>query len=203
LSAAGSLRWFRDTIAPDVSFADLSAGAGEVAPGSDGLLFLPYLTGERTPHPDPEARGAFVGLTVRHTRAHMTRAVLEGVAFGLRDSLEIIREQSDVGEIRVAGGGATSSVWLQILADVFGSEVRTVDVPESAAYGAALLAAVGVGAYRTVGEAVAATVRTGEQYQPGPGGAHYEDMYTIYRDLYPALREISHRLGRRVERPGL
>ncbi len=195
LSAAGSLRWFRDTIAPDISFAELSLEAGGVAPGSDGLVFLPYLTGERTPHPDPEARGAFVGLTVRHTRAHLARAVMEGVAFGLRDSLEIIREQSTVREIRVAGGGAASRVWLQILADVFGAEVRSVDVPESAAFGTALLAAVAVGAYPTVGDAVAATIRTGAQYQPGPSASRYEEMYEIYRSLYPALRDISHRLG--------
>lgn len=195
LSAAGSLRWFRDTIAPDTSFAELSSEAGGVNPGSDGLLFLPYLTGERTPHPDPEARGAFVGLTVRHTRAHMARAVMEGVAFGLRDSLEIVREQSAVREIRVAGGGADSLVWLQILADVFGEPIRTVDVPESAAFGAALLAAVGDGAYRTVGDAVVATIRTGERYEPGPETAHYEDAYLIYRSLYPALRDISHELG--------
>jgi xylulokinase len=195
LSAAGSLRWFRDTIAPDASYEDLSVGAEGVAPGSDGLLFLPYLTGERTPHPDPDARGAFVGLTVRHTRAHLARAVMEGVAFGLRDSLEIIREQSDVREIRVAGGGAGSAVWLQILADVFGAEVRTVDVPESSAYGAALLAAVGAGAYPSVGEAVASTVRTGDRYQPGPVAARYEDAYGAYGTLYPALRDISHRLG--------
>ncbi|MEA2010848.1 MAG: FGGY-family carbohydrate kinase, partial [Actinomycetota bacterium] len=177
------------------SFADLSLEAGNVAPGSDGLLFLPYLTGERTPHPDPEARGAFVGLTVRHTRAHLSRAVMEGVAFGLRDSLEIIREQSDITEIRVAGGGAESPVWLQIVADVFGAEVRTVDVPESAAFGAALLAAVGAGAYATVGDAVAATIRTGDQYQPGPDANRYQDAYGIYRKLYPTLRETSHRLG--------
>ncbi len=195
LSAAGSFRWFRDTVAPNVSFADLSLEAGDVAPGSDGLLFLPYLTGERTPQPDPEARGAFVGLTVRHTRAHLARAVMEGVGFGLRDSLEIIRERSDVREIRVAGGGATSSVWLQILADIFGEPIRTVDVPESAAYGAALLAAVGAGAYATVGEAVAATIRTGDRHQPGPAAARYDDVYASYRNLYPALRDISHQLG--------
>ncbi len=195
LSAAGSLRWFRDTIAPDVSFADLSDEAGAVAAGSDGLLFLPYLTGERTPHPDPEARGAFVGLTVRHTRRHMARAVMEGVAFGLRDSLEIIREQGDVREIRVAGGGAASEVWLQILADVFGEPIRTVDAPEAAAFGAALLAAVGTGAYRTVGDAVDATIRTGEEYEPGPSTSLYEDAYTIYRTLYPALRDAFHQLA--------
>jgi xylulokinase len=120
---------------------------------------------------------------------------MEGVAFGLRDSLEIVREQSTVNEIRAAGGGATSSVWLRILTDVFGETIRTVEVPESAAYGAALLAAVGVDAYPSVGEAVAVTVRPGERFEPGPDAAHYDEMYAIYRDLYPALRGISHRLG--------
>lgn len=201
LSAAGSLRWFRDTVAPDASFADLSSEAGTVAPGSDGLLFLPYLTGERTPHPDPEARGAFVGLTVRHTRAHLTRAVMEGVAFGLRDSLEIIREQSEVREIRVAGGGAASPEWLQILADVFGAEVCTVDVPESAAFGVALLAAVAAGEYPTAGDAVDATIRTGKTYLPDSDTTRYRDMHDIYRSLYPTLRDISHQLALREVAP--
>ena len=110
LSAAGSLRWYRDTLAPGVGFDDLLAPAADVPPGSDGLLFLPYLTGERTPHPDPLARGAFVGLTVRHTQAHMTRAVLEGVAFGLRDSFELMKSAglANVNQVRASGGGTRS-----------------------------------------------------------------------------------------------
>ena len=140
LSAAGSLRWFRDTLAPGVSFDDLLAPAADLPPGSDGLLFLPYLTGERTPHPDPLARGAFVGLTVRHTRAHLTRAVLEGVAFGLRDGFELMREAGlpVPDEVRVSGGGARSPLWRQILADVLDADLVTVNTTEGAAFGAAL-----------------------------------------------------------------
>ncbi|MDJ0925916.1 MAG: xylulokinase, partial [Acidimicrobiia bacterium] len=138
LSAAGSFRWFRDTVAPDTKFDQLAAAAGDVPAGSDGLLFLPYLTGERTPHPDPLARGAFVGLTIRHGRGHMTRAVLEGVSFGLRDSFELIRAAggADLTEVRASGGGTRSPQWRQILADVLNAEVRTVATAEGAAQGA-------------------------------------------------------------------
>ncbi len=123
LGAAGSLQWYRDTLAPNASFDDLTAAAAEVPPGSDGLIFLPYLSGERTPHPDPLARGAFVGLTTRHTQAHMTRAVLEGVAFSLRDCFGLMENAGlpDHLQVRIAGGGAKSAVWRQIIADVIGS----------------------------------------------------------------------------------
>ncbi|HLV36967.1 MAG TPA: xylulokinase, partial [Spirillospora sp.] len=142
LSAAGSLQWFRDTLAPGESFDDLLAPAEAIPPGSDGLLFLPYLTGERTPHPDPLARGAFVGLTVRHTRAHLARAVLEGVAFGLKDGFNLIAEAGLPShiEVRVSGGGARSTLWKQILADVLGATLVSTNSTEGAAYGAALLA---------------------------------------------------------------
>ena len=116
LSAAGSLRWYRDTVAPTASFDELLAPAANVPAGSEGLLFLPYLTGERTPHPDPLARGAFVGLTLRHTQAHMTRAVLEGVAFGLRDSFELMKAAGlgSIAQVRVSGGGTRSPLWRHI-----------------------------------------------------------------------------------------
>ncbi|MDX1416691.1 MAG: xylulokinase, partial [Candidatus Promineifilaceae bacterium] len=125
LSAAGSLQWYRDTLAPDVSFDDLTAEAAAVPRGSEGLLFLPYLTGERTPHPDPLARGAWSGLTIRHTRGHITRSVLEGVAFGLKDSFTLIQEAGlgDIKQVRISGGGAKSLVWRQITADVLGVEL--------------------------------------------------------------------------------
>ena len=127
LSAAGSLRWFRDALAPGVAFEELVEEAAQAPPGSDGLLFLPYLTGERTPYPDPLARGAFVGLTVHHGRAHLTRAVLEGVAFGMRDSLELMRAAglAPPTEIRATGGGIRSPLWRQILADVLGAAIVT------------------------------------------------------------------------------
>ncbi len=190
LSAAGSLRWYRDTLAPGVDFDALLAPAADVAPGSEGLLFLPYLTGERTPYPDPLARGAFVGLTVRHTRAHLTRAVLEGVALGLRDSFELMKAAglAGISQVRVTGGGARSALWRQILADVLDAELVTVGGGEGAAYGAALLAATGLGAFPDVQAACAATVRLTSSTRPGPAGAAYREIYPLYRGLYPALR---------------
>lgn len=190
LSAAGSLRWWRDAVAPNVDFADLLAPAKEVMAGSDGLLFLPYLTGERTPHPDPLARGGFVGLTVRHSQAHMTRAVLEGVAFGLRDGLELMRGAglATISQIRASGGGLRSPLWRQILADVLQTEIVTVNTTEGAAYGAAVLALVGVGVYGSVEEACAALVRVTGRTEPGENTAVYSQLYPIYQQLYPALK---------------
>ncbi|MGA7688514.1 MAG: xylulokinase [Jiangellales bacterium] len=195
LSAAGSLRWYRDTLAPDVDFGALVAEAGPVAPGADGLRFLPYLTGERTPHPDPQARGAFVGLTVRHTRAHLTRAVLEGVAFGLRDGLELMRDAGVgmPGEFRASGGGTKSPLWRQVVADVLDVPVVTVGTAEGAAFGAAVLAAVGAGWFRSVTEAEVALVRTGERTEPADADA-YSGGYASYRSLYPALQPVFGRL---------
>ncbi|MFN2226918.1 MAG: xylulokinase [Anaerolineae bacterium] len=190
LSAAGSLRWYRDTLAPGVEFETLLAPAAEVTPGREGLLFLPYLTGERCPHPDPLARGAFVGLTVRHNQAHLTRALLEGVAFGLRDSFSLMNEAglADVHQVRVSGGGARSPLWRQILADVLGAELVTVNTTEGAAYGAALLAATGAGLFDDVASACAAAVRVTGSTAPGAAGGVYREAYALYRDLYPALR---------------
>ncbi len=190
LSAAGSLRWYRDTFAPLHSYDELLGPAANVPAGSDGLLFLPYLTGERTPHPDPLARGAFIGLTVRHKMAHMTRAVLEGVAFGLRDSFELMKSAGlgEITQVRVSGGGAKSALWRQILADVFGCELVTVNTTEGAAYGAALLAAVGAGAYSSVEAACDATVQVTGSTLPIPAQVKaYDKIYPLYRDLYPAL----------------
>ena len=192
LSAAGSLRWYRDTLAPGVSYDDLLAPAAGIAAGSDGLLFLPYLTGERTPHPDPLARGAFVGLTIRHTPAHLTRAVLEGVAFGLRDSMELVRSsgQGNIRQVRISGGGARSRLWRQILSDIMDTELVTVNATEGAAFGAALLAGVSAGQWDSVEESCEATIRVEERTQPEPGSAAiYEGLYPQYRGLYPALRQ--------------
>lgn len=197
LSAAGSLRWFRDALAPGVEFGDLVQEAETIPPGSDGLLFLPYLTGERTPHPDPLARGAFVGLTVRHGRTHLTRAVLEGVAFGLRDSFELMKGAglTAVTQVRIAGGGAKSSLWRQILADVFDAELVTVNTAEGAAYGAALLAATGAGAFASVEDACQSAIHITGTTTPGPQSPIYQEFYPHYRALYPALRPTFQAIG--------
>jgi xylulokinase len=198
LSAAGSLRWYRDTLAPGVAYDDLLAPAADVPPGSDGLLFLPYLTGERTPYPDPLARGGFIGLTVRHTQPHLTRAVLEGVAFGLRDCFELMKEAglAEVTQVRVSGGGARSPLWRQILADVLGTELVTVNTTEGAAYGAAILAGVGAGIWPDGVSACRETVHVTGSAQPIPDNvARYNDLYVHYRGLYPALRATFHGLG--------
>src|SRR5579859_1369891 len=198
LSAAGSLQWHHDTLAPDLAFATLLAEAATAPPGSEGLLFLPYLSGERTPHPDPLARGAWVGLTLRHRRAHLTRALLEGVAFGLQDSFALIRAAGlgAVQEVRVAGGGARSALWRQILADVLGVELVTVNTAEGAAYGAALLAGVAAGAWTDAATAAAATVQPGARSTPDSRtAAVYAQSYAEYQALYPALRPTFQRLG--------
>ncbi len=198
LSAAGSLRWYRDTLAPGLSFDDLLAPVPAIPAGSEGLLFLPYLTGERTPHPDPLARGAFVGLTVRHSQAHMTRAVLEGVAFGLRDSFELMREAGlgSVSQVRITGGGAKSPIWRQILADIFGVELVTVNAEEGAAYGAALLAAVGAGVWPDVPSASSQVTKiTGSTKPNSAQSAVYDHYYAAYRALYPALQETFYSLS--------
>jgi xylulokinase len=198
LSAAGSLRWYRDTFHPGLDYDTLLAPAAQVPAGCEGLLFLPYLTGERTPYPDPLARGAFAGLTIRHGEPHLVRAVLEGVAFGLRDSFELMKQvgQKEIAQVRVSGGGARSPLWRQILADVLGAELVTVNTTEGAAYGAALLAGVGAGLWPDVDAACQATVRlTGSTAPRASGVADYEKVYQIYRQLYPALKEISHQLS--------
>jgi xylulokinase len=189
LSAAGSLRWFRDALAPGVEYPDLVEPAADVAAARDGLFFLPYLTGERSPHPDPDARGAFVGLDVRHDRRHMARAVLEGVAFGLRDGLELMVEAGMVrpAEIRASGGGLASPTWRQILADVLGAQIAIPATTEGAAYGAAVLASVGANWHATVDEAAAALTSSAPVAEPGRERGVYDDAYRAYDELYPAL----------------
>ncbi len=198
LSAAGSLQWYRDTLAPNEPFAALVAEAEKAPAGSEGLLFLPYLSGERTPHPDPLARGAFVGLTVRHCRAHLTRAVLEGVAFSMRDCFALLQGAGlgDVKQVRVAGGGAKGPLWRRICASVLGAELVTVTSTEGAAYGAALLAGVGAGAWPSVDAACDATVAVTGRDRPDPDWAKtYDALYPRYRELYPALKPTFDRLG--------
>jgi xylulokinase len=217
LSAGGAFRWFRDIL--DVgfwnleeadrnpksniqnlkfSYGELATAAATVPVGAEGLLFLPYLTGERTPHLDPLARGAFVGLTARHTVAHMARAVMEGVVYSLRDGLEIMRGLGvPIVEIRATGGGGRSPLWRQMQADIYGAEVATLAAEEGPAYGAALLAGVGAGVFATVEEAVDRCVAvTGRTVPNPPDQARYAQVYAVYRDLYDALRDSMHRLAK-------
>jgi len=210
LSAAGSLQWYRDALTDagdePPSFDALVAAAAGVPAGAEGLLFLPYLSGERTPHPDPHARGAFVGLSLRHRKAHLTRAVLEGVAFGLRDSLELMRAVGvDARQLRASGGGARSPLWRRILADVLGVELATADANGAAggaAYGAALLAGVGMGVFPSVAVAAEANLGEAERVRPGPDAARYAEYYARYRALYPALAAELHALTRLAEAGG-
>jgi xylulokinase len=191
LSAAGSLRWFRDAFAPGEPFERLVAEAEGVEPGAEGVVFLPYLTGERTPHADPDIRGAFVGLAANHGRGALVRAVLEGVAYGLRDSLELLAAlgQRPVSA-RVSGGAARSELWLRIVASVLGIPLERPAVEEGAAFGAAILAGVAGGAYESVDEGVRESVRVRETVEPEPEWSRaYAERYERFRSLYPALRD--------------
>lgn len=195
LSAGGSLRWWRDQTG--LSYEELVTEAVAVPPGSDGLVFLPYLTGERTPHLDPKARGAFFGLTARHTRGHLTRALMEGVLFSLRDGLEIMRGLNvRPTEIRAIGGGATSPLWLQLQADVYGAPIQRMAIEEGAAYGAALLGHVAAGTFADVDEATGVVRTLDEVTEPDTANlARYEELYAVYRSLYGTLRDDMHRLA--------
>ena len=197
LSAAGSLRWYHDTLTPQKSYDDITAAAEAVSPGSEGLFFLPYLTGERTPHPDPLARGAFIGLTVRHSQAHMTRSVMEGVAFGLRDGFELMKEAglASVTEVRASGGGIQSKLWRQILADILGTAVVTINTTEGAAYGAAILAAVGAGTFADIPTACTQLIKVTGRTEVTAASEQYNTAYPLYRHLYPALKESFATIG--------
>ena len=196
--AAGlSLRWFRDTFTGSskgaaASYDQLTAEAGKIPPGSDGLLWTPYLMGERTPHLDGSARGALVGLTASHTRGHIVRAILEGVAFSLRDTFTLFQEMNvPVNSVRLGGGGARSPLWRQIQADVYGHSVEIVEAEEGAAYGAALLAAVGAGIWTSADAACAAAVRVASRIEPQPATvAILKASYAAFRRVYPATRQI-------------
>ncbi len=195
LSAAGSLRWFRDAFAPGVPYDELIAEAAQVEPGAEGALFLPYLSGERTPHADPLARGAFTGLSLEHGRGALVRAVLEGVSYGLRDSLELLRGLGVRAETgRASGGGARSRLWLGIVASTLGLPLELTAVEEGAAFGAALLGGVAAGAFADVHEAVEACVRPRVRIEPDRGWQRaYEAGYPRYRALYPSLEPLQER----------
>jgi len=207
LTAGLSLKWFKENLcAAEMDIARrkgidiydlLSEMAASVPPGAEGLIFLPYLSGERTPHADSDARGMFIGLSLRHTKAHMARAVMEGVAFGLRDSMELVRELGvRIDEIVLIGGGAKSALWRQIQADVFGQTVCTLNVTDAAPFGAALLAGVGAGMFGNCADAAKATVKKSGETDPIPATVDlYKSSYSIYRDLYPSNKEHFHGLS--------
>jgi xylulokinase len=196
LSAGGSLSWWRERLGAGADFETLVAEAAEVEPGAEGLVFLPYLTGERSPHLDPHARGGFIGLTVRHGRAHLTRAVMEGVAFSLRDGLEVMRGlRTPDDDLRAVGGGARSPLWLRLQADVYGRPIRRTLIDEGPAYGAALLGGVAAGVFADVAEASSRVRLREEITEPDPERARrYDELYAVYASLYPALRDAMHEL---------
>jgi len=202
-----SLRWFRDNFGHTESWYAQQTGidpyeliireAESVRPGSEGLLWLPYLMGERTPHLDSCARGMWFGLTAAHTRSHLVRSILEGVAYSLRDSLEIFRELGiPLEQIRASGGGSRSFLWRQIQADIYAKELVTLRTSEGSALGAALLAGVGAKIYKSVEESAEKAIQVKESVAPKPESvAAYEKYYQVYRGLYPAVRDFSHTLA--------
>jgi xylulokinase len=199
MAATGqSLDWLRhEVLGGEASIESLLDEAGRVPPGADGLVFLPYLAGERSPIWDPEARGAFVGLTLGHGRGHLVRAVLEAAAFAIRHVVDPIRSGGlPITEIRVCGGQARSAVWNRIKADALGAPVAVPEVPDAAMLGAAVLAVAGVGAAASIEAAMASMVRVVDRVEPDPAVAStYDATFAVYRSLYPALREAMHRLG--------
>ncbi len=202
-----SLRWFREQFGGSEAWLAhqtgvdaydlLIAQAARVPPGSEGLLWLPYLMGERTPHLDAHARGMWFGLTAAHTRAHLIRSILEGVAFSLRDSLEIFKELGiPVEQVRASGGGSRSFFWRQIQADVYGKQLVTLRTSEGSAFGAALLAGVGAGIYSSVEESAREAIQIRERLTPLASNVQtYNRLYEVYRSLYPAVRDLAHQLA--------
>ena len=211
LSAAGSFDWYKSTLG-DLESAEAAATGRDVfemltlqakgAPaGCEGLLFLPYLSGERTPYPDPHARGTFFGMTLRHQKAHLTRAVMEGITYGMNDSLQLMRNLGiEISEVRASGGGAKSPFWLQMQADIYQSKVVTTNVTEGAAFGAAVLAGVASGVFSDLDTAASRIVKSTGETIPGPNQSVYSDFYPEYQALYPALKYRFASMSRVVEK---
>ncbi len=204
LTSGGSLQWWVDSVLrglanlpEDKRYEKATAEAASVVAGSDGLIFLPYLNGERTPHADPNARGAFVGMNLSHTRGHMTRSVMEGITFALRDSLEIITSMGvPVKQVRASGGGSKNPMWRQMQSDVFAKKVTTLEVEQGPAFGVALLAAVGDGAYKSIEQACAATIKVADETKVDRTAAKkYDQLFPIYRDLYHDLKKSMAKLA--------
>ncbi len=200
LSAAGSFQWYKNNLGDFESKLEeegagdaydiLTRKAGTIKPGSDGLIFLPYLSGERSPYPDPYAKGCFIGLSLRHKKEHLSRSVLEGVSFGLKDSLQMMKKLGiNPQQVQLSGGGTRSTLWKQMLSDVFDLPCTMVNAREGAAYGAALLASVGSGQFEDIETACSAWIRKTEVISPGQHSKNYQKNYTIYQGLYPKLKE--------------
>lgn len=188
LSAGGSLKWYRDTFEPDRTFDEIIANASDARPGCGGLRFLPYLSGERTPHAAPNARGSFTGISSDHDRSQFARSVLEGVLFGLKDNLELIRAgQPDIEHVRFTGGGSRNKAWRQMAADIFNTPVATVNVADGSAYGAALLAMTGSGRFRDVAEAMTSFVGTLDTLHPTSAAEQYATIHEEWQSLYGIL----------------
>lgn len=210
LSAGGSFRWLRDLLYKNeklyaekkgIDIYDMMTREAEkISPGAEGLLFLPYLSGERTPHPDPYARGVFFGLSLKHSRPHLARAVIEGITFGLKDCLELLKDMGiRFNRVRVSGGGARSLLWRKIMANVFDLDIVTVNATEGAAFGAALLAGVGTGIYKNAKEGCKMTIYETGITKPGRDIEIYQEYYKLYKSLYPAVREHFKDLSNIVE----
>lgn len=211
LSAAGSFEWYKNVLSGAEAaeaeasgrnvFDLLTEQAAEAPAGCEGLLFLPYLSGERTPHPDPLAKGAFFGMSLRHNKSHLTRSVLEGITYGMNDSLQLMRDLGlEISEVRASGGGAKSDFWLQMQADIYRSKVVTTNVTEGAAFGAAVLAGVASGVYADLDSAAARIVKSTGETDPGPNQAIYSDFYPEFRALYPALKDRFASISQVVEK---
>jgi len=202
LSAGGSFRWLRDTLCQEEvkeakeknkdPYEIMTEKAKEITPGSEGLIFLPYLTGERCPYPDPNAKGVFFGLSLKHTKSHLIRSVMEGVSFGLRDSFEIMKEINlPIGEnLRVSGGGGRSNLWAQMLADIFNRKIVRLTSEEGPSYGAAILAGVGTGYFESVESACEEFLKEKDVFIPEEKNVKiYNEVYKIFRSLYPVLKD--------------
>jgi xylulokinase len=197
LGAGYSLSWFRKTFAPGIPYDELLAGVGDLPPGSGGLLFTPYLVGERTPHADSDIRASFVGMDGSHTRAHFARAVMEGITFSLNESVAMFRAAGKpVDQIVSIGGGAKNPVWLQMQADIFQADVIALENEQGPGLGAAMLAAVGCGWFADLEACAAVTVKHARRYQPNPqAAARYAELFPIYQSIYGQTRELNQKLA--------
>lgn len=197
LAAGSSLNWFKQTFAPKESFEELLSGVSKVKPGSDGLLFAPYISGERTPYTDSKIRGTFLGMDIAHTRDHFARAVLEGITFSLKDSYELMKEHSSkaFSQIVSVGGGAKNPDWLQMQADIFNAPVVTLKTEQGPAMGAAMIAAVGTGWFNDFEDCSKTFVHYKSEVKPNPEAVKkYEQVYARYQEVYPAIKNLSHQL---------